>query len=184
VEKETLGSVCFVYPVPIVLIGSIVNGKANFAEIGDCAIAGVKPALVVVSVNDNHFTTAGIREHRCFSLNFPTTKHMKAVDYCGNHSGRDVDKSSLFEIESGQNTFCPLIKDFPVNLECEVVHDHQIEHRHIFIAKITQSHVSKEYIVWKDGKPHFPELTTLDPILYGLDNAYYSVGNKIGKSGA
>ncbi|HPH11315.1 MAG TPA: flavin reductase family protein [Thermotogota bacterium] len=183
-EKEMVGPIAFVYPIPIVLIGSMVAGKANFAEIGDCALAGINPALVVVSINENHYTTFGIREHRCFSLNFPTTQRLKAVDYCGNHSGKEVDKSTLFEIEPGQNPLCPLIDEFPVNLECEVIHDHQIEHRHLYVAKVTQTHIAKNLISREKGKIHFPDLRMLDPILYGLDNAYYTVGEKIGTSGA
>ncbi len=183
-EKEMLGPIAFVYPIPIVLIGSMVAGKANFAEIGDCAIAGITPALVVVSINENHYTTSGIREHRCFSLNFPTTKQVKAVDFCGNHSGKEVDKSTLFETEPGQNPLCPLITEFPVNLECTVIHDHLIEHRHLYVAKVTQLHIAKDIILKKEGKIHFPGLQTLDPILYGLDNNYYAVGGKIGTAGA
>lgn len=47
--KVKFGAVPFVYPTPIVLAGANVNGKPNFATLGDCGIMGINPPLVYIS---------------------------------------------------------------------------------------------------------------------------------------
>jgi len=178
--KRKLGAIPYLYPVPIVLVGAVVDGRPNFAEIGDCAIMGIRPPLVAVSLSAEHHTTRGILAHRTFSVNVPNTDLLGKTDRCGIVSGKDVDKSVLFEVEYGETTTAPLIVACPVVLECRVVEEVEIEHRRIFIGGVLQCHVDETYVVEKDGRRSVAALTELDPILYALDNAYYSVGRCIG----
>ncbi len=163
----------------------MVDGRANFATIGDCAIMGVRPALVAVSLGEGHFTTRGLRDHREFSINVPTTAQLPLVDYFGTVSGRDVDKSKLVAWKLGDVLPVPLIDDCPVNLECRVLHDGTIQHRHFFVAEVLEAHLSKKLIperALSEGaaEPNLPDVRALDPILYALDNRYYRVGSPIG----
>lgn len=178
--KIKLGGVPFVYPVPIVLVGALVNGKPNFTEVGDCAIMGIKPALVTVSLSATHHTTQGIDEHQVFSINIPSTALLSKTDYCGMVSGRDADKSHLFTIFSGEQTGAPMIEECPVGLECRVHEVVQIEHRRIFIADVLECHVTQDCVEEVDGKQRPADLSKLDPIIYALDNRYYRIGSAIG----
>lgn len=69
--KTKLGPVPLIYPIPIVLVGATVNGRPNFETIGDCAVMGLRPALVCISSNKEHYTNEGILEHNAFSINVP-----------------------------------------------------------------------------------------------------------------
>ena len=178
--KRTIGAVPYVYPVPIVLIGATVEGRANYATVGDCAIMGIRPPLVAVSLGESAFTTKGIQEVGSFSINVPATERLSLVDYFGTVSGSDVDKSGLVESIPGTNPDVPLLADCPVNLECEVVEACQVEHRRIFIARVVEAHVDERFVSDVDGRPRIANLQDLDPILYALDNTYYSVGKPIG----
>jgi flavin reductase (DIM6/NTAB) family NADH-FMN oxidoreductase RutF len=42
--------------VPIVLVGANVNGKPNYMAVGFVSGVNVKPAIVYVSLNQNHHT--------------------------------------------------------------------------------------------------------------------------------
>jgi flavin reductase (DIM6/NTAB) family NADH-FMN oxidoreductase RutF len=175
--KKAIGPVPYVYPVPIVLVGALVDGRANYATVGDCAIMGIKPAVVVVSLGESHHTTRGILEHRTFSINIPHTGDLRLVDYFGQVSGRDVDKSKLVRSFSGRTKTAPMIESCPVSLECRVLSEVSVEHRRIFIGAVEEAHVDEAYI-GEDGR--IAPLPQLSPILYALDNRYYRVGEAIG----
>ncbi|MBN1261672.1 MAG: flavin reductase family protein [Anaerolineae bacterium] len=179
-DKVKFGVLPIVYPVPIVLVGTVVEGRVNFATVGDCAVMGIKPPLVVISLHENHFTTQGVRTHGTFSVNFPATEMLAVTDYCGTVSGRDVDKSGLFTVEFDEVETAPLIHECPVNLACSVVHDVAIEHRHIFVARVVQAYVTGAYVEEEAGRRRIAQLGQLDPIIYALDNRYYRIGEPIG----
>jgi len=178
--KIKIGSIPYVYPIPIVLIGATVEGKPNFETIGDIGLMGINPPLVYTSSGKDHHTNQGILENETFSINFPTTDMLAVVDYCGQVSGRDVDKGALFNMFYGETGSAPMISRCPVNLECRVIKEFSIKHRQIFIAEVVQTYVEETYLENIEGKRIFADLTRLDPIIYALDNRYYQIGNMIG----
>ena len=179
-SKVKLGAVPLIYPIPIVLVGANISGRANFAEVGDCAIMGIDPALVAVSLSSTHHTTSGIDENKAFSVNLPSTALLSPTDYCGIVSGRDEDKSKVFTVFEGEHTGVPMICECPVGLECRVQEIVQIKHRRIFIAEVLECYVSEPFVEAIDGNQRIVDLSKLDPIIYALDNRYYRVGERIG----
>lgn len=178
--KIRLGEVPLIVPVPIALVGAYVEGQANFTEIGDVAIAGIKPALVMVSLADGHHTTSGVRAAGAFSVNVPSTEMLDRVDACGMMSGRDIDKSAWFDVFDSERPRVPLIRECPVNLVCELAHEIRVEHRCIFVAKVVECLVGESFVDGGSG-PTVKDLRVFDPILYGLDNRYYRIGAPIGQ---
>ncbi|MBN2878233.1 MAG: flavin reductase family protein [Clostridia bacterium] len=177
--KKNIGNVPYIYPIPIVLIGCVVNGKINYTEVGDVAVMGINPPLVAISLNENHFGTEGIVKSAKFSINIPTAEMMERADYCGIYSGKDEDKGRLFMAEMHE-TGVPMIKECPVCIICNVIKDFNIKHRHIFIGEVLGTYIEDRYMIKEDGKEHVAPLDELNPLLYGLDNKYYSIGNQIG----
>ncbi|MBN1581878.1 MAG: flavin reductase family protein [Anaerolineae bacterium] len=178
--KVKLGTIPLIYPIPIALAGAQVNGRPNYATIGDCGVMGINPPLVYISLHETHHTTKGVIERQAFSINLPSTDMLAVADYCGIVSGQDVDKSALFESFYGDLGTVPMIEACPVNLECEVVHEFQIEHRHVFVGKVVQAHIDEAFVVEPEGHKRVADMTRLDPIIYGLDNRYYRIGEQIG----
>ncbi|MCJ7433868.1 MAG: flavin reductase family protein [Anaerolineales bacterium] len=178
--KVQLGKLPYIYPIPITLVGANVYGKPNFVTIGDTGLMGINPPLVFVSSHRDHYTNIGILENGTFSINFPTTGMLAVTDYCGNVSGRDVDKSAIFESFYGETGTAPMIAACPVNLECCLVQEFSIQHRQVFLGEVIQTYVNDEFVSEQDGHKVIADLTQLDPILYALDNRYYRVGSSIG----
>ncbi|NHJ86263.1 MAG: flavin reductase family protein, partial [Asgard group archaeon] len=141
-NKIKLGKTPLIYPVPMILAGSLVHGKPNFELLGDVCILGIKPAIICISSGNTHYTNIGILEHQTFSLNIPNTKLISKMDYCGTVSGKDVDKSELFDVFFGELETAPMIKECPVNIECKVIKEFSIEHRQIFVAEVIQTYVN------------------------------------------
>ncbi len=177
--KSAIGNIPYLYPVPIVLVGCTVNGSENYTTVGDVSIMGIKPALMAISLNENHYTTAGIIEKGHFSINIPTADMMKDVDYCGVYSGREVDKSSMFSLQKTEYGIS-IIDECPVSIICKTVKDFLIEHRHIFVGEVLKTYIDEKYIKYDDGAKKIVNMDKLNPLIYGLDNKYYTIGKQIG----
>jgi flavin reductase (DIM6/NTAB) family NADH-FMN oxidoreductase RutF len=178
--KVKLGTFPLVYPIPICLVGADVGGRPNYATIGQCGLMGIKPPVVYVSSNCDHYTNQGILENGTYSINFPTVDMLAVTDYCGIVSGRDIDKSELFESFYGELDTAPMIRECPVNLECRVINEFSIQHRQIFVAEVVQAYVDDELVTESDGPRMVADMTRLNPIIYALDNRYYCIGRPIG----
>ena len=179
-KKVKIGKYPIVYPVPIILAGALVNDKPNFETLGDVGIMGIDPAIVYISSGQSHYTNQGILDHGTYSINFPSSKLLEKTDYCGIVSGRDVDKSKLFNVFFGELRTAPLIDECPVNLECKVIKEFSIKHRQIFVGEVIQTYINEEYVMSIEGKHKIADMRKLDPIIYALDNQYYQIGKSIG----
>jgi flavin reductase (DIM6/NTAB) family NADH-FMN oxidoreductase RutF len=177
--KRSLETLPLIYPIPIVLVGAWVDGRANFATIGDCAIMGLTPALVVISLGDMCHTLRGVLEADAFSINLPSTGLLAEADACGIASGAMVDKSEWFTVSRGERTKVPCIEECPVNLECRVVDRVDYAHRRIFVAEVVLTHVEASLLTDEDPL-QLAAMIDFDPIIYGLDNRYYRIGGSIG----
>lgn len=108
------------FPKPVALVGSMVDGKPNFANIVWINRVNRSPNIWVVSINIKHYTTIGIKENKVFSVNFPNPELVVKTDYCGLVSGRDVDKSNVFNVFYGELENAPMIEECPVCVEFSV----------------------------------------------------------------
>lgn len=178
--KKNIGPYPFVYPTPIAIVGVRHDGKINFTEIGDCGIMGISPPLVYISLHEDHLSTDMVHHTGAFSINFPATGMIQKTDYCGIYSGKDRDKSDLFNISEGPENV-PMIDDCPVSIVCGVCHTAIIEKRHIFISEVIKTFMEESLFQrGDDGNIRFEDLSAFDPLLYGLDNRYYKIGESIG----
>ena len=83
----------YLYPMPVVLIGANVKNKANFMPLGWICMAEHKPHMILISSSKPHYTNEGIIENQTFSVNTPSETMIKATDYCGLKTGKEIDKS-------------------------------------------------------------------------------------------
>ena len=104
---------------------------------------------------------------------------VKLTDYLGLKSGKEVDKSNLFEIFFGDLKTAPMIKDAPVNLECELVKTINIEKSHdIFIGEILNAYSEDKYLT--NG---IPDIQKMQPFVFSMnDNNYWNIGEHIGRA--
>jgi|YelNatPaOPRAMG01_1025707.scaffolds.fasta_scaffold151061_2 flavin reductase (DIM6/NTAB) family NADH-FMN oxidoreductase RutF len=177
--KKTLGAKTFLYPMPTVLVGAEVDGKPNYLTVAFCGIVHYKPPLIVVALGKSHYTNQGIKANGTFSVNIPSEDMVEIVDYCGIISGREFDKSSLFETFYGTLETAPMIADCPLNLECKLFHTIDFDGSNdIFIGEIVETYVDEKCLT-----NDLPDITKLKPILFSMyDNNYWKVGGYLGKA--
>jgi len=173
--KTKLGPQTLLYPMPAVLIGSMVDVKPNFMTAAWCGIACFKPPAISVAINKTRYTLQGIKEKGMFSVNIPSTDLVKKVDFCGLYSGKKKDKAKLFSIFYGELKSAPLINECPINLECKLIHLLDIGTHDLVVGEIIQTHITESCLT--DGKP---DPAKIDPLVYSPGvQTYQQLGNVV-----
>ncbi|MBU0495468.1 MAG: flavin reductase family protein [Chloroflexi bacterium] len=176
-DKVKLGHNAFTYPMPMTLVGAVVDGKPNFMAVGWVSRVNARPPMIAVALGSHH-TNAGIHEHGEFSVNIPDIELLKAVDYCGLVSGKRQDKSGVFELFYGDLAHAPMIQACPLTMECRLVQAVQLPTNTVFIGEIVEAFIGEQYLT--DGKP---DIQKLRPFTLTMpDNRYWAVGDQVGRA--
>ena len=109
-------------PEPPVLVSCGPAGAANLITVGWCGTICTQPSMVSISVRPERYSHHLIKESGEFVINLPTESLVRAVDWCGVKSGRDVDKFSAMHLtpSPAAKVGTVLVEESPVNLECKV----------------------------------------------------------------
>jgi flavin reductase (DIM6/NTAB) family NADH-FMN oxidoreductase RutF len=174
-EKQQIGNNFFI-PMPVVLVGTKVDGKDNFMTVGWCARANANPPMILCGIGNHHYTPKGIMATKTFSVNIPSTDLLEKTDYCGLVSGQKADKSQVFEVFYGSLKTAPMIKECPVSLECRLVQTVPLPTNSLYIGEIVGAYADGR--VLREGKPDFSEI---DPLFLTMpDNRYWALGKYTG----
>jgi trans-aconitate 2-methyltransferase len=175
--KTRIGSMNALYPMPVVIVGALVNGTPNFITVAHVGILNANaPHLVSIGLGKVHFTNQGIKKNRAFSINIPSEDLLQKVDYVGLVSGKKSDKSRLFEITLGELQTAPMINECPVSMECRLVNTIELPTHDIFIGEITSTY--SEESVLKNSRI---DISRIRPILFDMaSRMYFSLGHPIG----
>lgn len=170
-----------VYPLPAVMVSVGREGeKPNIITVAWTGTVCTNPPMVYISVRPERYSYHIIKETGKFVINLTTEALVKATDFCGVRSGRDVDKFRETHLTAvpGPVTGCPMIDESPVNIECTVTEIKELGSHHMFLAKVEAVHVSEEAMDEK-GKFHLNE-TGLLAYSHG---EYLGLGKKLGTFG-
>lgn len=101
------------------------SGRSNVMTIG-WGTVGVIWALPIftVLVRPSRYTYEFIEDSGEFTVNVPAPDMTAFVDFCGSHSGRDVDKFAEYQVAvtRGRSVSSVTIDACPCVYECRVVH--------------------------------------------------------------
>jgi flavin reductase (DIM6/NTAB) family NADH-FMN oxidoreductase RutF len=163
-------------PMPVTLVGTLVDGKPNFMAVGWVSRVNAAPPYIAVGIYKGHYTPAGIEQNHTFSVNFPGTALLVETDYCGIVSGRKVDKSKIFDLFYGELKTAPMIEQCPLCLECRLTDVHELPSNKLFIGEIVTSYTEKKYLT--NGQPDYEKMDAM--ILTMPDNKYRTIGKVAG----
>jgi flavin reductase (DIM6/NTAB) family NADH-FMN oxidoreductase RutF len=182
--KNKIKAGAYLYPMPVVLIGANVNEKPNFEALAYVGIVESTPPMISISSYETHYTNIGIKENRTFSVNTPSEGMIEITDYCGLYSGKEVDKSDIFEIFYGELKTAPMITHSPLNLECKVVKiidtkeiSGAEESHEIFIGQIIHAYADEYYLTEEEK----PDILKLNPLIYS-SSKYWKLSESIGEA--
>ena len=170
--KKKLGPSIANYPMPLILAGTNVNGKANFLAVAWFTMANYQPLQIAIVLGKMHHTNEGIKENKTFSVCIPSTKQIESVDYCGLVSGKQADKSKIYDVFYGDLKTAPMISEFGLNYECELLKVVDNGANEMFIGAIKEAYADETIL--KDGKP---DISLIDPVLCIQNGGkYYNLG--------
>jgi flavin reductase (DIM6/NTAB) family NADH-FMN oxidoreductase RutF len=174
--KITLGAKNCLYPTPTTIVGANVNGRPNFITIAHVGI--MDHGSISLSMNRSHYTNAGIKENKTFSVNIPSADMVKETDYCGLVSGKDHDKSRVFEYFYGTLLSAPMIKKCPINMECKLIKIVDMPAHDIFIGEIVETFCEDNLMT--DSVVDFSKVR---PTLFSMnDRSYWEIGRKFARA--
>lgn len=180
-RKLFKGSV-FLNPVPVVLVTcKNKNGDENVFTVAWAGTVCTRPPMLSISVRPERLSYEYIKETMEFTINLPTVRLVKAVDYCGVRTGRKNDKIKEmgFTMREGKSVNCSYIEECPVNIECKVVDIIEYGSHHMIVAEVLNSHIKTD-LIDENEKIHFEKA---DLITYS-HGEYFQVPQKsLGKFG-
>ena len=144
--KKLLKPGTMLNPVPAVMVSCGEGEQANIITIGWTGIINSEPPITYVSVRKSRHSHQLIAESGEYVINLTTEALVKATDYCGVKSGRDVNKWTEMNLTpvAGEEVKCPLIEESPVNLECKVIEVKKYPTHDMFIGEIVKVHADEK----------------------------------------
>ncbi len=167
----------FPFPMPMTLVGAVVEGKANFLAAAWVTRVNMKPPMMLAALGRHH-TNRGIEEHGEFSINVPSVALLAKTDYCGIVSGRNQDKSRLFEVFCGALAHAPLIADCPLVMACRLVEKVSLPGDTLYIGEVVEAFAAEGAL--SEGRP---DLRKIDPFVLAMpENRYFRIGEPVGRA--
>jgi len=178
--KRSLGRKTLVTPVPVWTVGTYdTAGKANIMAAAWVGICCSRPPAVCVALREATHTHRAIVEREAFTVNLPTVDQAILVDYIGSASGNDVDKFAVAGLtaEKANGVDAPIVTEFPVNVECRLIHTLKIGLHTLFVGEILDVQADDDVL---DENGHL-SIEKLHPFVFATSEpAYYAIGERIG----
>ena len=168
-------------PVPAVMVSvTDKEGKSNIITVAWAGTVCTNPPMVSISVRPSRYSYQILEETGVFVINLTNESLVKACDYCGVVSGRDVDKfakTGLTPIPM-EHVHAMGIDESPVNMECKITEKRELGSHTMFIAEVVGVTVDDQYMD-ETGKFHINESGL---VMYS-HGEYFALGKKLGKFG-
>ncbi|MGE5473795.1 MAG: flavin reductase family protein [Ignavibacteriales bacterium] len=136
-------------PVPLVMVTCADNeGRPNIITLAWAGTINSEPPMLSISIRKERYSYNLIKENGEFVVNLVTKKLVKAADFCGVKSGKDMDKFMMTNLtsEKASKVNVPMIKESPINIECIVKNVLELGSHDIFIAEIVAVNVQDDLI--------------------------------------
>jgi flavin reductase (DIM6/NTAB) family NADH-FMN oxidoreductase RutF len=168
----------FIVPMPAVLVGANVEGKANFMPAAFVGIVNYKPPIIACGLSPRHHTCGGISSSGCFSINLPSAELVEATDWCGLASGRSTDKSTVFSVLPGETTGAPMIRDCRLTAECRLIQTVPFAVDTVYFGEIVGVLADEDVVT--DGGADWKKIA---PLLFTFpDSGYWRLGEFVARA--
>lgn len=179
-EKVFWNGGALLAPVPPVLVTCGTMEHPNIMTAAWTGICCTHPPMTYISVRPTRHSYSIIKESGEFALNLPTTALVRAVDFCGVRSGRDIDKITkcglhLLMPEQGN---VPVLAESPVSLSCRVTQIIPLGSHDMFLAEIIGTAADSRYVDSK-GRLNLQQ----SGLLAYAHGEYFALGRKCGEFG-
>jgi flavin reductase (DIM6/NTAB) family NADH-FMN oxidoreductase RutF len=175
--KNKIGNRNVLYPMPVTIVGALVNSKVNFLNVAHVGILNAgAPHLISLGMGKRHHTNIGIRTNKAFSVNILSQNQMVEADYVGLVSGSNADKSEVFETFYGELETAPLIRNCPLSMECRLYDTYELKTHDVFIGEIVATYADESVLTGDNV-----DIAKVKPLLFDMSSRkYWSLGQPVG----
>ncbi len=167
-----------VYPAPVFLVGVYdEDGKPGGMIAAWGGICCSEPPCVTAAIQKSRHSYGGVVARRAFTVNIPSEAQAAEADYFGLFSGRDGDKFAAAGLtpRRGEAVDAPLVEEFPISLECEVVHSVELGTHVLFVGKVVRTWAFEEHL----DERGLPDPLKVRPLVFAPQfGNYYGLGDK------
>lgn len=166
-------------PLPVAMVSCGTVEKPSVLTVSWTGIVSSNPFRLYISVQPTRNSYPIIKESGEFVINLPDERLTAIADYCGTHSGRDVDKFAECHITPAACKYisAPMIAECPVSIECRVFKTLELGSHEMFIADILATHIAPEAM---NGIKF--DFSKVKPLAYA-NSCYFTLGGQLGKIG-
>lgn len=171
----------YLYPMPTYMIGTY--NEDGTVDVMMMAWGGIcAEDMVALNLEEDHKTVANLKARKAFTLSVPGTDTIKESDFFGIASANKVaDKfaRSGLHAEKSSRVDAPIVTEYPLTLECEVVEFQQQPYGLRVLGKIVNV-LADEKVLDEKGKIDAAKLNAFafDQMRHG----YYALGELVGKA--
>ncbi|MBQ7396483.1 MAG: flavin reductase family protein [Lentisphaeria bacterium] len=169
-------------PVPVVLVGCGNNTDIpyNLITVAWAGTVCSDPAMLGIAIRPERHSYGIIEKCGEFTVNLPSRRLAKTVDYCGVVSGRDVDKikKCSLHVFPGKSVSAPVIEECPITLECKLQNTIPLGSHTLFLGVIEAIQLDPE-LIDPSGRM---DIDRADLLAYAHGH-YYGLGECIGHFG-
>jgi len=135
------------YPAAVGLITTGAD-RPNVMTCNRMASCSAEPPRLSVSIRPKRYSHGLIRNTGEFVLNLPTPGQALLADYVGVVSGRGEDKFAIagLRLAPALRVKTPLLADCPVNIECAVEHELDLDSHTLFIGRVLAVHAEESVL--------------------------------------
>lgn len=175
--KKDLGNAGELFPQSVFIVASYdeqgIPNAMNVAWGGECT-----RREIAINIGD-HKTTDNILAKGAFTVAPADRTHVVEADYFGIATGRKVNKAEASKLTFVKSEYvdAPVIEEFPLTMECEVVAVQDWGGTKRFIGKVVNTRVD-ESILDEEGRVDFDKF---QPLVYDSTRRIYRVvGEEVG----
>ena len=180
---KDLGAHPYLYPMPTYMIGTY--NEDGTVDVMMMAWGGICDTdKVALNLAASHKTCENLRERKAFTLAIPGTDTLEQSDYLGTASTNKVpDKFARTGLHARKSdkVDAPVIEEYPVTLECELMVEEQEPYGLRFLGRIVNV-VADERVLDEKGRI---DVTKIGAFAFDqMRNGYYALGDKCGQAWA
>ena len=168
----------YLYPMPTYMIGTY--NEDDTVDVMMMAWGGIcAEDMVALNLDSGHKTAANLETRKAFTLSVPGVDTLAASDYLGIVSGNKVPdkfaRSGLHAVKS-QRVDAPVITEYPLTLECQVVEMQQQPYGLRVLGRIVNV-MADEKVLDSDGRIDAAKLNAF--AFDQMRNGYYAMGQHL-----
>jgi flavin reductase (DIM6/NTAB) family NADH-FMN oxidoreductase RutF len=136
----------YFWPMRHYLVTCGTGEEANIIAVSFCMPVSKAPPMVACAIGHGMYSGELIEATGEFIVNVPPMGLKRHINYCGRHSGRDVDKFQATGLTPlpARRVSVPIIAECVAHMECRVTGSVDAGDKRLFLAEVLDAYADEE----------------------------------------